>query len=220
MRRWYQSPRVNNRDPLAVRSLPQRSLSMDASSFDRLARTLATPAPRRRLLGLLGALPLAGSLAALGDEGNEVAAGRKKKRNKCESVICDTCKICKKRKGRCVADAKQDGQACGTSTHGGTALHCCHGNCPDPDCIPLGQPCGSSWSECEVTCCTKRALLTSEGVFLCDYGQYGDCGSDGDCFGSNSICQCGFCCLLSGGATTDPQCSNCCSGKCDAGVCT
>src|SRR4051794_37955026 len=48
---------------------------MDGTAFDRLARTLAGDGTRRRLLGLLGALPLAGRLAAT-DE-TETAASRR-----------------------------------------------------------------------------------------------------------------------------------------------
>ena len=52
---------------------------MDATTFDRLVRAFASSNPRRRLLGLLTALPLGGVLSSFGDE--EAAAKRRNKNN-------------------------------------------------------------------------------------------------------------------------------------------
>jgi hypothetical protein len=41
---------------------------LDPTTFDRLVRVFASSNPRRRLLGLLTALPLGGLLGILGDE--------------------------------------------------------------------------------------------------------------------------------------------------------
>src|SRR5215211_236123 len=52
---------------------------MDLNRFDRLAKSLSTVDTRRRLLPLLGALPLASALAVLRSE-ETPATGRRKKR--------------------------------------------------------------------------------------------------------------------------------------------
>jgi hypothetical protein len=98
-----------------------------------------------------------------------------------------------------------NGTVCGTSTHGGTTLRCCNGVCPDPNCLPFGQPIPGV-SDCTAClakanqCCTQFPGCTTESggqvACTCDAKLPGVCASDADCpFTPEGLtaCICGAC---------------------------
>lgn len=62
---------------------------MDPSRFDTLVRTLTTGPSRRRLLGVLSALPLVGAALAAVPDDTTVAKGKRKSRGSGHSTVQD-----------------------------------------------------------------------------------------------------------------------------------
>lgn len=106
--------------------------------------------------------------------------------NDCPTPACQRCDG-----GLCVAI--NQGEICGTSTHVGTNLRCCDGDCPDPNCKTVGADCEPS--ACNSQCCTKQHDVTFGGVhgFCVINADGGPCGSDRDCQGTTPHCVCGTC---------------------------
>jgi hypothetical protein len=102
--------------------------------------------------------------------------------------------------GVCAGTAGNQGQVCGTSTYGGTAIRCCNGSCPDPNCLPSGDT-GDSCTvddECfNLNCCAEQSADCQSASCFCFFAQAGEpCGSDYDCSvgaGANTACVCGTC---------------------------
>jgi hypothetical protein len=102
--------------------------------------------------------------------------------------------------GVCDGTPGNQGQICGTSTHGGTAIRCCNGACPDPNCVPSGDTdvsCAIVNDCLALACCAQQSASCNPGGCFCFFAQAGEpCGSDLDCSngaGSATACICGTC---------------------------
>lgn len=187
---------------------------MDNRHFDSLTRGLATGDSRRRLLAFLGALPVAGGLAALLDPEDAEAAGRRKRRKKRHKH--GEGRRRKKRKHRkkptpptCTPESRAqtcDG-ACGTVPNNcGVVVDC--GPCP-----------------CSPTCAACQICDPATGQCVADSGQQGDaCGAPGQVCQADGACACTTtscpACTTCGVDGRCAACANCCDreGACQAGV--
>ncbi len=213
---------------------------MDARRFDALARILSTPNTRRRLLGLLAAVPLLGGLPGWLDPEESAAKDRRRRRKGRHKTRQDKAKGKRKRQkrqrackplGKAAVCAGTCGpvtsrQTCGKSIDCGScacnpACDPCH-TCQDgpntpgacvPDPAQVGDPCGAPGQVCasDGTCtCTATSCTDCE-----------ECGGDGVCTGCSGCCDAGAC------VATCPQCTICddkqclpCPGCCDgSGAC-
>ncbi len=163
---------------------------MDSDRFDQLVLSLTTSASRRRLIGLLSAVPIIGGLVSLpGDEAT--AKGRSPRRREAAHERDFTAeKRKKKKKKKCKpqsTDATCTGK-CGAVTNNCKKTVIC-GNCPicercnsasntcQPDPGQLGDACGQTGQIC-----------LANGSCACDGGS---CGGGKVCL--NGTCQdCGF----------------------------
>lgn len=176
---------------------------MDPTRFDRLSRALATHSQRRRVLGLLAALPLAGALGGLlGPEGADGqgsgagvggGGGRRHRRrrhtrdhgdDKCNKK-CGPCKRCKD--GTCTK--KQDGTVCqGDGT-------CTNGRCTKPSCTDGIQNQGESDIDCGGPCprCDNGRTCASRddcATAFCKDGTCQNCPVDESCGEGSTNCSC------------------------------
>jgi len=103
--------------------------------------------------------------------------------------------------GVCGGPSANQGKVCGASTHGGTALRCCNGTCPDPNCVPsgvTGVACNDNTICSTLNCCAQQ-FTTCDGSnhCMCFFAQANEpCGSDLDCSmsgGPSTACICGMC---------------------------
>jgi hypothetical protein len=209
---------------------------MDADLFDQLITTLAAAGTRRRLLGLLSALPLVGGLVALLDPDEVDAHGRRHRRKKrhkhgkgrrrkhhrkkrCQpNSKATTCagkcgpvkNNCKKTVdcGACACDPPCD--VCFTCQEGPTTPGTC---VVDPDqqgqaCGDPGQVCLPDGScACDASSCPACQVCDSSGQCVADPAQ------DAACCGqpnSGMRCQAGLC--MAATATLAE-----CQGRCDGG---
>ena len=172
---------------------------MESVRFDALTARLATTLPRRRSVGLLAALGVAGAGLA-----TEVDA-RKKKKKKCKG--CTECQACKK--GKC--KPKPEGSACigGLCAGGGCAcfngFRSCQGRCIADDQCCTAADCGQGGS------CQNGTCLCTGGFKRCGNRciPQANCCDNSDCTGGKTCLQSGACALV---CTTNPL--NC-PGTCD-----
>jgi hypothetical protein len=185
---------------------------MDGSRFDTLARAVAQSGTRRRLVGLLLALPLGGVLA-IADEAGEVVAERpldrvqrrtpqrtRKKRNTKNN-----------RRGQDSDNRDPNNRPCSSSADCQKGRTCCRGTC----CQPPANQCNL-----EGMCCAPNCAGRTCGTDGC--GKGGTCGNCGVCqtCTAQGTCQpvtngteCGT--SSHGGSTL-----RCCNGACPDPDCT
>ena len=182
---------------------------MDLDRLDRLARSVAAARPRRRVLGLLASIPVAGGL--LGLSGPEEGDGKKRRRrgqgkhekrdrHQVASEKRRRKKKCKPKPASTVCAGK-----CGAVTNNCKKLIDCGAcTCPRP-C----QPCFT----CDSTTRTCVPDATQAGK-PCGSGQV--CVADGTCACTASSCPA---CQQCGGDGTCGGCDGCCdrAGVCQAG---
>lgn len=147
---------------------------MDARTFDDLARSVRAPGSRRRLLGLLAAVPMLGGLLILVGQEETTARDRRKRRKNRHRKRHDPGKH-KKKGCRSKSKAKICAGACGTVKSRktcGKSVDC--GSCAcDPAC-----------SACLVCDPTTRTCVP-------DAAQVGQpCGSVGQICGTDGACRC------------------------------
>ena len=169
---------------------------MDADQFDTLTARLSAQFTRRRSLGLLGALGVAGAVTADG-----VSARKKGKR--------------RKKKCSAAAQATLCANACGPQTLCGKPVDCgacpCHaenGVCCDIE----GTPCTSP-----STCCSRQCdFLVGGGTCSSCKGHY--CDQNFPCCGGEACTnsRCGGCLDRAIVCTSNTQC---CFSNCDGGAC-
>ena len=155
---------------------------MESDRFDALTARLAGTLSRRRTVGLLAALGIAGAGAA-----NDADA-KKKKKKKCKG--CTECQACKK--GKC--KPKPEGSACigGLCNGGGCAcfngFKACQGRCiPDDQCCTSAD-CGSGGT------CQSGTCICGGGSKRCGNQciPAANCCGDSDCTGGRT-CLSGSC---------------------------
>ncbi|MDQ2655481.1 MAG: hypothetical protein M3Z20_20825, partial [Chloroflexota bacterium] len=185
---------------------------MDARHFDTLTRVLSLPDSRRRLLGLLAALPLLGSLLAwLAPE--ESAAKDRRRRRKGRQ---------KKRRGKATGKRQRQRNKRACKPKGKAVV--CAGTCGT---VKSRQTCGKRVDcgscACEPSCApcfTCQAATNTPGTCVPDPEQVGEpCGSPGQVCANDRTCVCT--------ATSCPACEECgtdgvctgCSGCCDGETC-
>jgi hypothetical protein len=122
-----------------------------------------------------------------------------------DSTSCDDGNPCTintvRTNGVCGGPSANQGKICGTSTHGGTALRCCNGACPDPNCVPSGPTgvsCGGSSDCIALNCCAQQGTTcNASAVCACFFAEATEkCASDHDCSmvaGPQKACICGTC---------------------------
>lgn len=120
-----------------------------------------------------------------------------------DTTPCDDGKLCTVNtvcsSGVCGGSPANQGQICGISKHGGTALRCCNGVCPDPDCVPSGDTsiaCNGQAICNTVKCCAEQGATCNDPSCRCFFALAGQpCGSDHDCTmaGQTTACICGTC---------------------------
>ncbi len=140
---------------------------MDATRFDRLARSLSSGASRRTLLGVLGSALLASP--PRGAAGGVAADGKRRRKRRCRAGR-------RRCGGRCV-DTATDPRNCGgcgtrCQVHGVCergACTCVKGECADPhvNCCPEGVPVD----------CLGFPANNENGQFA----ELGECGATTDC---------------------------------------
>lgn len=124
--------------------------------------------------------------------------------NVADNTPCDDGNLCTINdvctNGVCGGTSTNQGQVCGTSTHGGTAIRCCNGVCADPDCLPSGTTgvsCTVDNTCFTLDCCAQQSANCQSDACFCFFAQAGEpCGSDLDCSngaGANTACICGAC---------------------------
>lgn len=214
---------------------------MDPSRFDALARVLSAPDSRRRVLGLLTAVPVAGGLLGILTPEESEAAGRRARRKKAHKhgkgrrrkhgkhkkkcTPDSRAQTCAGRCGRVINNCQQavDCGSCACTPACAVCLTCqdqganAPGTCiADP--TQQGQTCGAAGQICQ-----------ADGTCACDAGSCPDCttcGGDGvctpcaACCDSSGVCQNGdtdAACGSSGTCGTCASDSNCVSGTCTPG---
>ena len=173
---------------------------MDIDRLDHLARSLAATGSRRRLLGLLGAVPVLGGLLDSldpDDAGAKERRRRRKQRHKrrkhpgSRKKGCtpkSTAQVCA---GRCgpVTNRETCGKtvdcgSCACTEQCGVCLTCQEGpNTPGmcvADDAQRGQPCGSPGQVCQ-----------ADGTCACEAGSCPGCGT---CLGDGTCQPCAGCC--------------------------
>jgi hypothetical protein len=186
---------------------------MDPTRFDALARVLSAPDSRRRVLGLLAAVPVLGGLVLL--DPDDAEAKRKRRRHTRErdhdpDLDAEKKKKKKKKKKKCTPDAVTQtcaGRCGAVSNNCQQAVDCGPCTC-DPAC-PACQICDEETGQC-----------------VADPGQAGDaCGSAGQvCFGNScctpiSTCPAGACGVISDGCGSTIDCGACAPQTCKTGTC-
>lgn len=168
---------------------------MDPTRFDALARTLGGSGTRRRILAVLAALPLGGTLLALEDD--EAAAERPRDRVKRRNQQHKRKQRNNKNKNNKNKNTKKKGGGLGGSQCGATDSDCsqdsdcCSNNCFNLGCADKVHSCGSgdSATACHPaangcaggTCCHGAAVC---GGSCCD-GAANQCNPQGECCAPN-----------------------------------
>jgi hypothetical protein len=182
------------------------------------------------MTGILGMLGVADVFAKKRKKKCKKTCGpcRKCKKGKCKpkpnGTACGTCHICEGGQcvntpdntpcedgnpctvntictnGVCAGMPGNNGFICGNSTHGGTAIRCCDGACPDPICVPSGptsDTCSIAADCSSLNCCSEEISECVTGSCRCYFAQANEpCGSDLDCSvgaGTSTACTCGQC---------------------------
>ena len=134
---------------------------MDGSAFDRFARIVAGTGSRRRVLGLLGALPLSGIVTALGDDATQAVRRHHRRKARHQHQVGDDKR---NRKGKLAGDDKGKHRCkpepnailcagqCGIVTNGcGDNLDCGPCPCTPTTCAAQGKNCGTVADGCGST---------------------------------------------------------------------
>lgn len=206
---------------------------MDDRHFDALTRALATPGPRRRLLGTAAALPLLGGVLAslsadeAAGKGHKKHKKRKKHKKKCRAEpASQTCA------GKCgsVTNNCQQAVNCGSCACSPACDECftCQAATGSPGvCVPKanGASCGSATCDngtftppgkCDGSGgCETEAAASCAPYTTCDgNGCATSCSSDDDCVASSY-------CNSSGKCVGDQPNGETCShgGQCVSGLC-
>ena len=187
---------------------------MDNAHFDALARGLSTGDSRRRLLAVLGTLPVLGGLTAILDPADAEGAGRRKRRKKAHKHGKG-----RRRKKRKHKKKKPNHPTCTPASRAQT----CDGACGEVlnncgvvvDCGPC--PCSPS-------CVTCQICDAASGQCITDASQEGEaCGAPGQVCRADGTCVCtaSSCpdCTTCGADGECAACANCCdsAGVCQAG---
>ena len=204
---------------------------MDLDRLDRLARSAAAASPRRRVLGLLACLPVAGGLLTLLDAedalGKDRRRRRKQRHKRRKSPGGHKHKGCKP-KSKSVVCAGTCGPVKSKQTCGKT-VDCGPCDCPQPcdacfTCDPATRTCVVDSAQVGKPCGSTGQVCAGDGACACDAtscpacqacGGDGTCGGcDGCCDGDTCVADCGACQVCD-----DGQC-RACPGCCDtSGVC-
>jgi hypothetical protein len=198
---------------------------MDASRFDALVRAFASGGTRRRLVAVLAALPLGGSLLPISEEAaaehpRDWMKRRNKQHNRKRRNQRGRNKNQKKHQnmGRGKGGGKPgncapSGQACQQNSN------CCGGNCFDQICANTVTQCGGvacpagATGCCDDGCCSTPANQCNQEGLCCAPNCPGrECGPDG----CGKAGTCGTC---RSGQTCDTQTGQCLGAACSPASC-
>ena len=172
---------------------------MDPCRFDTLVRTLTTGPSRRRLLGVLSALPLVGTALVGSDEdsGATTGKGRGKRRGKRQATSPEAQSCARRCRTKTTKHARRRcRKGCQTPTECTTNADCPSGElCESGRCIPIPDQCTSdadcdACERCDGGVCV--AQCQPDEVCRANQCEAVQCTSDREC-GDCSRCQDGRC---------------------------